>query len=349
LWIVALAVVGAALWWARDWLTLFAVALILWFAIDALCDAIVARAPVLPRWAALAIALVLVLAVVAGVAAMVLRNVGDIAARLGEQGPRLNALAAQAYALLGIPGSPPTLDTVLQRADAGAVLRTVGEGLQSLVGGIVFILIYLGFLFSTAARFPEKLDCIFPDKDKRREVRLVLTEIRRSMGSYLGVQTLMSLVITGLTLAALVALGLPNAVFWSFLVFFLNYIPTIGSLLAVALLTLAAVVEFESLTQVALVASAVGLWQFVVGNFVQPRFTGKSLNLSAVVVLLALAFWGSVWGPVGAFLSAPLTTMTMIICAQNDSTRWIAILLSEDGHPRVLSRPASEQGNVSQG
>jgi predicted PurR-regulated permease PerM len=348
LWIVALAVIGAALSWARDWLTLFAVALILWFAIDALSSAIAVRAPALPRWAALTVALVIVLAIVAGIGAMVLRNVGDIAARLGEQGPRLNALAAQAYALLGMPGPPPTLDTMLQRADAGALLRAFGEGLQSIVGGIVFILIYLGFLFSAARRFPEKIDRIFPDQDTRREVGLVLSEIRRSMGSYLGVQTLMSLVITALTLATLVALGMPQAVFWSFLVFFLNYIPTVGSLLAVALVTLAAAVEFESLTQIALVAGGVGLWQFVVGNFIQPRFTGKSLNLSAVVVLLALAFWGSVWGPVGAFLSAPLTTMAMIIRAQNDSTRWIAILLSEDGHPRVLSRPASEQGKLSQ-
>jgi AI-2 transport protein TqsA len=348
LWIIALAVIGAVLWWARDWVTLFAVALILWFAIDALSNAIAVRVRILPRWAALLIALLLVLTIVTGIGAMVLRNIGEIAGRLSEQGPRLNALASQIYALLGIAGPAPTLDSVLQRADAGALLRTVGEGLQNIVGGIVFILIYLGFLFSSAAKFPEKLDRIFPDADRRREVGLVLTEIRMSMGAYLGVQTLMSLAITGLTLATLVALELPNAIFWAFLIFFLNYIPTIGSLIAVALATLAAAVEFDSLTQVALVAGGVGLWQFVVGNFIQPRFTGKSLNLSAVVVLLALAFWGSILGIVGAFLSAPLTTMIMLICAQNPSTRWIAILLSEDGHPKVLSRPASVDGNLSQ-
>lgn len=341
LWIVALGVIGFVLWWARDWLTLFAVALILWFAIDALQNAIAVRARFLPRWAALLIALLLVLTIVAGISAIVLRNIGEIAGRLSEQGPRLNALAAQIYALLGIAGPAPTLDSVLQRADAGALLRAVGTGLQNVVGGIVFILIYLGFLFSTASKFPDKLDRIFTDAGKRREVKLVLTEIRLNMGAYLGVQTLMSLVITGLTLATLIALGLPNAIFWAFLIFFLNYIPTIGSLLAVALATLAAAVEFDSLAQVALVAGGVGLWQFVIGNFLQPRFTGKSLNLSAVVVLLALAFWGSIWGIVGAFLSAPLTTMIMLICAQNDSTRWIAILLSEDGRPKVLSRPAS--------
>jgi len=235
-------------------------------------------------------------------------------------------------------GAPPTLDALIARADSGALLRTVGAALQNVVGDIVFILIYLAFLFSAAANFHEKLDRIFPDAARREEVRLVLTEIRQSMGAYLWVQTLMSLVITGLTLATLVVLGMPNAAFWAFLIFFLNYIPTIGSLLAVALVTLAAVVEFNTVGQVALVAGGVGVWQFVVGNFVQPRLTGDSLNLSAVVVLLGLALWGSIWGIVGAFLSAPLTTMIMLVCAQNSSTRWIAILLSEDGRPKILSR-----------
>lgn len=338
LWIIALGVAIAGLWWARDWLTQFAVALILWFAMDGLRSALQSRVRGLPRWAALIIAVAIVLTVVAGLGALVLRNVGDIAGRLSDQGPRLNAIAAQVWASLGITGPAPTLDTILQRADAGALLRSVGSGLQSLVGGIVFILIYLGFLFSAAARFPDKLDRIFPDPKDRGEVRSVLTEIRQSMGSYLWVQTLMSLIITALTLATLTFLQLPNALFWSFLIFFLNFVPTIGSLVAVALATFAALVEFDSLTKVAMVAGGVGLWQFAIGNFVQPRLTGKSLNLSAVVVLLGLAFWGSVWGIVGAFLSAPLLTMIMVATAQHPATRWIAIVLSEDGKPKVLAK-----------
>jgi predicted PurR-regulated permease PerM len=337
LWIVALGVAVAGLYWARDWLTQFAVALILWLAVDSLRNAIQERVRGLPRLASLIVALVLVLVVVIGMGALVLRNVGDIAARLTEQGPRLNALAAQAYAAFGIPGPAPTLDSLFSRADAGALLRSVGAGLQNLVGGIVFILIYVGFLFSASATFSAKLDRIFPDERERGEVRMVVTELRRNMGAYLWVQTLMSLVITGLTLVTLLLLGMPNALFWSVLIFFLNYIPTVGSLIAVALAALAALVEFDSLTQVALVTAGVGLWQFVIGNFVQPRFTGSSLNLSAVVVLLGLAFWGSIWGVVGALLSAPLMTMVMLGCAQHPATRWIAILLSEDGRPKVLS------------
>jgi AI-2 transport protein TqsA len=338
LWIVALGVIAAGLYLGREWLTQFAVALILWFAIDNLRRGIGGRFKGLPAWAATALALVLVLTLVVGLGALIAQNVGDIASRLAGQGPRFNAFAATAWRQLGLAGPAPSIDGVIAQADPGALLQTVGAGLQNLVGGVVFILIYLAFIFASATTFHEKLDRIFPHAERRDEVRLVLTEIRQSMGAYLWVQTLMSLVITALTLVTLLLLGMPNAVFWAVLIFFLNYIPTVGSLIAVVLAALAAVVEFDSLAQVALVIAGVGAWQFIVGNFLQPRFTGDQLNLSAVVVLLALALWGSLWGIVGAFLSAPLTTMVMIICAQNSSTRWLAILLSQDGKPKVLAR-----------
>lgn len=342
LWIIALGVVGAGLYWGRDWLTQFAVALVLWFAIEALREFMAARAPGMPRWLSLVLAIVLVLTLVAFVGYMVMQNVGAIAGRLAAQGPRLNAFVAEAHRALGLSGAPPTLDAFLTHADPGVLLRTVGVGLQGIVGDLIFILIYLGFLFSAAARFPAKLDRIFPQPRAREHVRRVLSEIQHSMGTYLWVQTLMSLVVTALTLATLLVLGMPNAVFWSFLIFFLNYIPTVGSIIAVALATLAAMVEFTSFAHVAMIAGGVSAWQFIVGNFVQPRLTGDSLNLSAVVVLLALALWGSLWGIVGAFLSAPLTTMVMLVCAQNASTRWLAILLSEDGSPKILKQPLGE-------
>ena len=84
----------------------------------------------------------------------------------------------------------------------------------------------------------------------------------------------------------------------------------------------------------AIVFGIVSFWQFSIGNFIQPRMMGDSLNLSALVVLLALAIWGVIWGIPGMFLSAPLTVLMMILFAQSDATRWIAVLLSSDGSPK---------------
>ena len=114
---------------------------------------------------------------------------------------------------------------------------------------------------------------------------------------------------------------------------FRSYIPTIGSVAAVVLTTAVALVQFPTIGPVVSVAVGVSTWQFIIGNFVQPRMTSESLNLSAVVVLLALTIWGGMWGIVGAFLAAPMTVMIMIVLAQFPSTRWIAILLSADGKP----------------
>lgn len=348
LWIIATGVITAGLWWFRDWLTQFALALFLWLAIDGLAEWLDKRVPYTPRWLALPVAIVLVLTVVAVVGVVVTQNVADIAGRFAEQGARLNALAAQVWSTLGLAGSPPTLSGVLEHADPATLLRTIGAGLQGVVGDALFILIYLGFLFAAAAQFPRKLDRLYPRSDDRERVNLVLGEIRTSMKKYIWVQTIMSVIITALTLVTLLAIGLPNALFWAFLVFFLNYIPTIGSFIAVLLPTLAAVVEFDSLSQIAMVAGGMAFWQFAIGNFVQPRLTGDSLNLSAVVVLLALALWGALWGIAGAFLAAPLTTALMSVLAQGKDTRWIAILLSADGKPKRFRKREPAPENVSE-
>lgn len=337
-WIIATGVIAAGLFWGRDFLTQFALALILWFAIDGLARWLDDLSTKMPRWLALPIALALVLTVVAVVGFVVTRNVADIASRIAGQSARLNDLVAQVYAMIGVKSVPPTLETLLGRADPAALLSTIGASVQRVVSDAVFILIYLGFLFPAAAQFPQKLDLIFRRRGDRERARLVLSEIRSSLEKYLWVQTVMSLIITALTLVTLLIIGMPNALFWAFLIFFLNYIPTIGSLIAVVLPTLAAVVEFGTLGPVFAVAAGVGFWQFAIGNFLQPRFTGDSLNLSAVVVLLALALWGALWGITGAFLAAPITVAIMVGLAQNEATRPIAILMSADGKPKIFQR-----------
>ncbi len=338
LWVIATGVIAAGLYFFRDWLTQFALAMILWFAIDGLTRWLDDHVPKMPRWLALPIALALVLTLVAGVGVVVTQNVADIAGRIAGQGMRVNLIVADIYRALGIGGPSPTVDAMISQADPASLLSSIGAALQSIVGDAVFILIYLGFLFSAATQFPKKLDIIFRKREQRERARMVLTEIRTSMEKYLAVQTIMSLIITALTLATLLIIGLPNALFWAFLIFFLNYIPTVGSMIAVVLPTLAAAVAYPTAGPVIAVAAGVGTWQFVIGNFIQPRFTGDSLNLSAVVVLLALALWGSLWGIAGAFLAVPLTVMLMVMLAQIDDARWIAVLLSADGKPKIFQK-----------
>ncbi|MGE3580312.1 MAG: AI-2E family transporter [Hyphomonadaceae bacterium] len=340
IWIIATGVVVVGLYWFRDVLTQFALALILWLAIDSLTRFLDEKIPAMPRWLALPIALVLVLALVTVVISVIAFNAAQFGESAGGYEARLNALIAEGHRMLGLSGPPATVGTLLAETDPRQLVSQIGAALQGVASDTVFILIYLGFLFSAAAVFPEKLDRIFRDKRKREGARRVFTSIRLSMQRYLWVQTIVSLIITAFTYATLTVIGLDNALFWAFVIFFLNYIPTIGSIIAVVLPTAFALVQFPTLAPVLAVAGGVGFWQFVIGNFVQPRMTGETLNLSAVVVLLALAVWGFIWGITGAFLAAPLTVMIMIVLAQFRATRWIAILLSADGKPTLA--PAQE-------
>ena len=108
-----------------------------------------------------------------------------------------------------------------------------------------------------------------------------------------------------------------------------------GGLAAVALPCIFAIVQFDSFAQVGLLALILFGAQTIIGNTIQPKMMGDSMNMSALVVILALSVWTALWGGVGAFLSAPLTVIIMIILAQFPSTRWIAVLLSADGNPDI--------------
>lgn len=348
LWVVAAGVIAAALYFLRAPLTQFALALLLWFAIDGLAGALAKRIPFMPRWLALPMALVIVLSLAALIGFVVVDNLAAIVGDLGRYETRLNDMLADLHRAIGSPGrGPPSVRDLAAQLNPGQLAAEIGASLQNGVSAAIFTLIFLAFLFPAAAVMPAKLDQIFPGKGRRAAVADVFARIRVSIERYLWVQTAMSLIITSLTYVTLMAVGLDNALFWSFLIFFLNYIPTIGSIAAVVLTTAVALVQFPTWAPVAGVFVGVSVWQFVVGNFLQPRMTQDSLNLSAVVVLLALAIWGLMWGIIGAFLAAPLTVMLMIVLAQFQSTRWIAILLSADGKPTpddgVLSK--SESGS----
>lgn len=333
LWIIATGVIAAGLYFLREPLTQFALALILWLAIDGLAETLDKRVPFMPRWLALPIALVLVLSLAAVVGFVIVQNIGAMAGNYAGYETRLNAILAQAYGMLGVGGTPPTVANLIARLDPNQVASDVGQGLRALSSDVVFILIYLGFMFSAAAVMTRKLNFIFGRGQTREAAREVFQRIRVSMERYLWVQTVISLIITALTYITFTVIGVHNALFWSFVIFFLNYIPTIGSIVATIIATAAALVQFDTMGPILATAIGVGAWQFIIGNFLQPRMTGDSLNLSAVVVLLALAIWGAIWGIAGAFLAAPLTVMLMIVLAQFRSTRWIAILLSADGRP----------------
>ena len=330
--IMAAAVVIAGLYWFADVLAPFALAVFLWLVIDGLADEINWRLRIVPRWVTLAIALGAVGVSVMVIGAVLAATASDIAANGGAYSARLNQLLHDAYALAG-RADAPTLGQLLVHLDPAAFVKNLAQSVQNLASQALFVAIYVAFLFSAQSNFPKKLDALFPDPDDRARAAALTASMRQAMGAYLWVQTFTGALTAVGCYVVMKLLGLDQALFWAFVIFLLGYVPTIGPLVGTLFPVLFALVQFPSLWQPAALFAGIGFFQFSIGNFMVPRMQGDSMNLSTLVVILMLALWGAIWGLPGMFLSAPLTVMMMIIMAQFPSTRAIAILLSQDGHP----------------
>lgn len=340
--LVILAVVasGAALYWLRNILTPLALAVFLAVMIDGFARVLHNRLPGLSRRAAVPVAIGLSIALFAGAAYLVADNATSFVNQLVAYAPRLNGLIARVASLFGVD-VPPSVDQLFRQLNPTRYLGDVARGLQGFASDAVFILIYLGFIMASRRGFERKIVGLFPVRERRQEAVDAFLRIRDGVEQYLWVQTVTGLMIAVASWAAMLAIGLDNALFWSFLIFIASYIPVIGGAVGILAPPVFALVQFPTYWQAVVLLVVLQTVQFIVGNVVQPRMQGRSLNIDPVVVLLSLALWGALWGLAGMFLSTPLTVMAMVVLAQFPSTRWMAVLLSADGDPtRLKEKPA---------
>ncbi|MCK8786235.1 AI-2E family transporter [Roseomonas sp. NAR14] len=153
-------------------------------------------------------------------------------------------------------------------------------------------------------------------------------QIGSKLQTYMLVRTVMSAV-TGLSIWAFaLAVGLELPVEWGMIAFALNYIPFLGPLTATVFPTLFAGLQFGSWEAALTVFLCLNVIQFVSGSYIEPRLAGKAVSVSPFLVLFAVFFWSFLWGIAGAFIGIPVTIALLVVCAQYDSTRWVAALLS---------------------
>lgn len=350
-WIIATGVIIALLYLGRAILAPFAIAVFLFLIMEGFARLISEKATPVPLRLARVLSIILVVSGFVAFLALMAAGIAQFGSQASLYEARINQLIADVYSLFRMDTAPSLTDLLLN-GSGQRLFAAIAAATQSLTGDLVLILIYIAFLFLAQSAWSEKLNYIFPDQTQRQGVREVGDRARSGIETYLWTQTVISALITVLTYITLIALGVDNALFLTALIFVLNFIPTIGSIVAALIPPLFALVQpdvaawipgsapHDSYVFAGLVFAGVSFWQFSIGNFVQPRIMGDTLNLSALVVLLSLAVWGAIWGIAGMFLSAPLTVVMMILFAQNPSTRWIAILLSANGRP-LSSKPAT--------
>ncbi len=196
------------------------------------------------------------------------------------------------------------------------------RALTAVLSNLLFVFLTIVFLLLEAAGFPAKFQKAFGTAAGSDRLVRIKTEVQR----YLAIKTSFSLATGALVALALTIIGVDFPLLWGTLAFLTNYIPSLGSIIAAVPPTLLAAVQFGSGRAIAVAAVFLAI-NLTLGTFLEPHLMGRRLGLSTLVVFLSLVFWGWIWGPVGMFLSVPLTMIIKIVLENTKDFRWVAVLL----------------------
>lgn len=287
-----------------------------------------------PAWIRRLLVLLGFVAVVALLALIMVTDVQRVIATLpAYQDNLISAIssASQFAGLESVPNWDHIRDVTIGRIDLQRFLVTLLSSSTSLGGEVFLIVLYAIFLLAERIQFSEKLMRAMSSEDSAHHVLAIFIKVNQRIGDYLAVKTLINAILGVISFAIMWLIGIHFAVFWAILIGLLNYIPYFGSLIGVAFPVVLSLAQFGS-WQTALVSLiTLTAAQVYVGNFLEPRMIGRSVNLSPFVVLIALSIWTALWGLPGAILAIPMTAAVVSILAEIPSTRPLAIMLSSDG------------------
>lgn len=284
--------------------------------------------------AVLAVLIVVMVVLASGfiLLAIVGTSLNDFLDRVPEYQERIQEKVSFFLAWLTSLGINIADKTVLDVLNPGAAMNLVAnmlKGLSKTFSNAFIILLMTVFLMLEASQFPSKLrKALLKPDTSLAAFETFTTKVQR----YMIIKTFISLA-TGVCIGIwLTIIGLNYPFLWGLLAFILNYIPTIGSILALIPALFMSIVELGFL-EVVLVIVGYLVVNIIFGNIIEPRVMGHGVGLSTLVVFLSLIFWGWVFGPIGMLLSVPLTMVLKLALEIREETRWIAILLGPEIPP----------------
>ena len=294
-----------------------------------------------PTWLAVLFTILVDVAILGLIVLLAIQSVTDFQEEFPGYAARLENLYRSWIDALegrGIPaGEYLTGELVSGARMVGLVGDAVGRAVTVLSNTFLVILIMV-FILAEAAIFPEKFRAIFGQAEGESGR---FAKVTHEVQEYLLIKTLVSLA-TGVSIGLFAwIMGLDFPILLGLIGFVLNYVPTIGSVLAAIPAVILAVIQFGGWGTPAVVAGGYVVINVIFGNLIEPNLLGRRLGLSTLVVILSLIFWAWIWGPVGALLAVPLTMVVKIMLENTQDLRWVAVLLDKEApRPADLS-PAS--------
>jgi predicted PurR-regulated permease PerM len=207
------------------------------------------------------------------------------------------------------------------------LVTSLFTSIASIFGDFILILIYVIFILSELGSLKRRVLRAFSE-DRARQISKTMGDIFLDVRRYIVGKTLLNVVHALVVGIVLWAFGVDFFVVWAFLSFLMNYIPNIGSFIATVLPFLTALVQFDNIITPIIILILLIVLANIIGNIIEPKVLGDKLDLSPILLLLSLIFWGYVWGIMGMILSVPIMSMIKIILMNFPSTRPVAILMS---------------------
>jgi predicted PurR-regulated permease PerM len=197
------------------------------------------------------------------------------------------------------------------------------------VGNLLLVLVFLMFMLAGRDALTGRVNKAF-EQGRAAKIKGIVNDIEDQVQHYLLIKTFVSL-LTGFIAGIILFIGgIDFVLFSALLIFILNFIPNIGSVIAILFPLLIGFLQYGFSLRVLLVFAGLVITQFIIGSIVEPRITGRSLNLSPIVILISLIFWGYIWGVIGMMLAVPLTSAFKIFCENIPLLKPIAGLISAD-------------------
>lgn len=307
----------------------------------------------IPKWAAYIFGISIILFGFLAIVRVISNQASHVVAAIPRYEARFDAILDSLTVLLGkqIVGE---IVTYIQGINISHYAGSMLGSASVVASTLALVLIYVPFMIAERKPLGRKIKIAVDNPRFSSEITEISRSVSFGLQRYISIKTFVS-ILTGLYCYVILKfLGIDFAETWAILTFALNYIPSIGSVIAVIMPAIVSLVQFDTLTPFLVVVLGCGVGQFLIGNVLEPTLTGKSLNISAFLVILSLTFWSVLWGVPGAFLSVPITVSFMILFANIPSLRWLAVLMSSDGDlawiqkrdtPEKIAEKGVEYGN----
>ncbi|WP_323022471.1 AI-2E family transporter [Pararhodobacter sp.] len=246
------------------------------------------------------------------------------------------AIAAMARLAAWIsPEAEQMVETSIRSIQVSTYISTLAGQASNLLSATTLVILFVGFLFAERLWFNTKLENLLHDKAQAKRVGRIIHSIVRRVNHYLLVKTGVSLATALAVYLLMEGFRLDFAGPMAILTFVLNYIPSVGSIIATILLGLVALIQVTEPATALLVFVLAGMIQFVLGSVIDPMLMGRALRVSSFGIIISLAFWGALWGIAGMFLAVPIMVAAMIVCSHIPAARPVAVLLSREGLPEI--------------